>query len=205
MVSFSTPIPASDAGADYSLPSTASFTLPEFNPALGTLTGVELSFALTYQGEVDVLNFSQFFGPPTAEPFTDASLTIPIDMSTPSGLLAPLVMAAYSGVSGIAAPVYPNTTNFLGPPTAMTPTFTPGMGDFPLYTGVTTNLYTLSYGTGMYMGSGTDVAFGGDGNSYGTATVTFTYTPEPSSLVLLGLGAMALAGKARRRMRARAA
>ena len=123
---------------------------------------MEVSFALSYQGELDVLNFSSFFGPAMAEPFTMGSSKIPINMTTPSGLIAPLAMANYTGVSGIAAAT--GTTPFLGPVTPMTPTFTPGMADFPLYTGLTTDSYTLSYGTGMYSGSGTDVAFGGDGN-----------------------------------------
>ncbi len=199
MVIDSTPIPASDAGGQFSLPTTASFTLPEFNPALGTLTGVELSFSLMYQGEVTVLNFSEYFGPGTTEAFTNGSSTVPIDMSTPSGLLSPLVMAAYSGVSG-SVPVA-TTNDYFGPSTAMTPTFNPVSGDFPLYTGVGDNSYTLSYGTGTYAGTGTYVGFGGDGNSSGTATVTYTYTPvpEPASVVLLGLGAAGLWWAARRR------
>ena len=57
-ISYSTAIPASDGAGHNSLPTTASFTLPEFNPALGTLTAISIKFALSYQGEVDIFNIS---------------------------------------------------------------------------------------------------------------------------------------------------
>jgi PEP-CTERM motif len=201
-ISFSNPIPASDAAGHSSLPTSASFSLSEFNPALGTLTGVQISFGLTYAGELDVINFTN-----ASNPFTSGMSQVPINVLTPSGLDSPLVTTAYAVASGIANPPQFATTFFMGPPTATSPSFTPGAGDFALYTGLGNNSYTLSYGTGSYSGTGVGVGFGGDASSSGTATVTYTYTPtpEPSTLVLLALGTLALAATSRRsRFRTRA-
>ena len=203
ITSSSVTIAATDAGGDYSLPETTSFSLPEFNTALGTLTGVEVDVNLTYQGEVDVYGYNYLTDMPS--PFTNAMSSVPIALSAPSGDV-PLVSAAYSVASGSAP--YLTEASFLGGISNTTIPFIESPANFGLYEGVGSNLYGILYTPpGSYSGTGSYVAFGGDGNSYGSATVTYTYVPapEPASIVMLGLGAIALAGIARRRMRARAA
>ena len=204
-ISYSNPIPASDASGHSSLPATASFTLSEFDPSLGTLTGVEVDFALTYKGEVDVLNFTS-----SSNPFTNASSQLPIAMTTPSSVSPfdlPLVTASYSVASGNANPPMFSQTFFPDPgsPSSNTIVFNPV--SFAPYEGIGNNSYQLGYGTGNYGGTGVGVAFGGDANSSGTATVIYTYSPvpEPATFVLLVVGAAGLAATARRRIGKRTA
>lgn len=203
ITSSSAPIAATDAGGDYSLPETTSFSLPEFNPALGTLTGVEVDVTLTYQGEVGVINFSEYSDPPTGvtEPFTNAMSSVAIAMSAPSGNV-PLVSAAYSVASGSVGGG--DSASYLGGDTTTTVPFAESPANFGLYEGFGSNTYGILYTPpGSYSGMGTYVGFSGDANSYGSATVTYTYTPtpEPSSVVLTALGAVGLLGLGWRRAR----
>jgi hypothetical protein len=192
--SFTTSIPDSDG---ITAPTTASFSLPQFNTALGMLTNVEVDFSLNYQAEVEVFNLSG-----SAQVFS-ASSSVPILMDTPSVPNLLLVSAAYSLTDGVGLdpaeyPYFGPTENGLFP-------FDPLSADFPSYEGNGSNSYTLSYGAGTYTGTadpgGGGVTFGGDANSNGSATVTYTYTPvpEPSTLALLVVGSIGLAAVARRR------
>jgi PEP-CTERM motif len=199
--SFSNPIPASDDGGQYSLPTSASFTLPEFNPALGTLESVAIQFALQYQGEVDIYNISG-----STQTFTNASSSVPISITAPSEVLPPL-SASYFVSSGSLPSVF---NSFPGPVLNTTIPLNPASADFGLYEGVGNNSYSLGYLAGTYSGtpgnSNGTIFFGGDANSVGTASVIYTYAPvpEPSSLVLMVLGAIGLGTMARRRIIARA-
>ena len=203
-ISFSNPIPASDGAGHGSLPTTASFSLPEFNPALGTLQAVHVEFALQYQGEVDIVNIS---GSPQS--FTNATSSVPINITAPSPGV-PSLTASMSVSSGSLVSS-PPLNEFPGSVLNTTIPFDVLPADLGSYEGAGNNSYMLAYGAGNYMGStgapGGTVFFGGDANSLGTASVLYTFapTPEPSTLALLGLGAMAFGAIARRRMRARAA
>ncbi len=198
ITSTSVAVGATDAGGHGSLPLTTSFSLPEFNTALGTLTGVEVDLHLTYQGEVDVFNFTG-----ALNSFTNGTSSVPIDLTTPSVANSLLATASYSVASGNANPPMFTATFFPGPTTVGTLAYNPLPADFASYEGLGNNSYTLSYGAGSYFVTGIGVGAGGDANSSGSASVTYTYTPtpEPSSLVLLGLGVLALVGIAVRRMR----
>lgn len=184
--SFTTSIPASD-GAN--APTTASFSLPQFNTALGTLTGVEVDFTLNYQAVVDIVNFTG-----QAQSFT-ASSSVPIDMDTPSDPSLQLVLAAYSLSNSVGSAFA--ETPFAGPVQNGTFPFTPAPANFGPYEGNGNNSYTLSYGNGTYSATftpgGTGAFVGGDANSSGSAEVTYTYTavPEPStwSLIAVAVGA----------------
>ena len=192
---FSTAIPATDAAGGPShgnLPTTASFALPQFNTALGTLTGVSIEFDVQNQGELDIFNFSG--GPQT---FTNAFATgIPINIiaPTPGG---PTLPVSYSLASGNLVSS-PPLNQFPGPINNSSLFLNPLPADFGAYEGAGTASFSISYGNGTFGGSssapGGTVFFGGDANSSGTATVTYTYNPvpEPSSLLLLGLGLLGL-------------
>jgi hypothetical protein len=203
-VSYSNSIPASDAAGHGGLPTSAAFTLPEFNPALGTLQSVQVSFAVQYQGEVDIFNFSG--SPQTA--FT-ASSSVPITITAPSPGVPGLT--ASNSLMNASLTSSPPLNQFLGAVSNTTIPFAPLPANFASYEGIGNSNYTLAYSPGTYSGStsapGGTVFFGGDANSVGTASVVYTYNavPEPSTLTLLGLGTVALAALARRKMRTRAA
>jgi hypothetical protein len=136
LISYSTPIPASDAGGHGSLPTSASFTLPEFNPALGTLQSIDVTFALTYQGEVDIFNFS---GVPQ---LATASSSVPIDITAPSPGVPSLT--ASNSVTGVIVGTSPPLNEFPGAILNTTIPFDPVPADFASYEGIGNNNYQLA-------------------------------------------------------------
>jgi hypothetical protein len=199
MVTYSTPIAATDAAGHGGLPTSAAFTLPEFNPAFGTLESISIKFALTYQGEVDIVNISG--SPQTA---TAASSSVPIVITAPSPGV-PTLSASYS-VTNVPLTASPPLNEFPGGVSNTTIPFNPTPAQFALYEGVGNSSYQLTYSPGTYSGSttapGGTVFFGGDANSSGDASVVYTYqTPEPASAMLLATGFVAIGGLRLRRGR----
>jgi hypothetical protein len=196
-INYSTAIPASDGAGHNSLPTTASFALPQFNPALGTLTGIAIKFALSYQGEVDIFNFSG--SPQTAT----ASSSAPIDITAPSSGV-PSLTASYSVTSATLTST-PQLNEFLGPVSDTTLTFNPTAPNFSAYEGSGNSNYQLSYGVGSYRGTSTAPGgtffVGGDANAKGNASVIYSFVPvpEPATMGLFSTGLLTLCGFGLRR------
>jgi PEP-CTERM motif len=165
-------------------PFTYDFTLPAFDTALGTLTGVDLDITSTTTASVQVYNFAG-----ASQTFSNATASIPLTVTGPAGLF---VTATYSAgpFSGTAAPgltTVPGTTG-----TASNSTSVPST-DFSHYEG--SSPIALSYSAdapfGDYGGRGVPgVFFGGSAETGGTFTVVYSYTavPEPATFAMMGLG-----------------
>jgi PEP-CTERM motif len=196
-IDYSATIAATDAAGSGSLPTSTSFSLPQFDPSLGTLTAVDLSFSLNYQGEVDVLNFTG-----ALQSIASASSSIPIQLATPTPGIIDLVSATNT-IGAETVGFSPPLNQFFGAALSATVPLSPS--DLADYEGTGNGSFLLSYGIGSYSGTTgapVGVFFGGDANSSGTATVTYTFnsvpTPEPSTLALLALGLIGLLALGRR-------
>ncbi len=174
---------------EQTVPFTESFTLPGFDPALGTLTEVEITTFASVTATVEVLNTSD-----DDLEVADATATIPIDVTGPSDLsLQQDLTAGPFGGTALA-----DSTTELGIATVTgteSETFTDVM-DLTEFTTDTLLTFAFSADAGEFAGTGPpgSVFFGGSASALGTITVVYTFIPipEPSSLVLVGLGGVAL-------------
>lgn len=171
-------------------PNSANVTLDLFNPALGTLTAVELAIDGTVQANVTAENDSVISGN------MSVNLTGILD-AIASGL------SASANIIQGAGPVFVAATDG-------SPGSGPDFNDFGLVSGSDTD-DDLTLSVAPFIGPGTfNATVNGSGGfavsgvtdstlqvsdfeGFGTVTVTYTYNPvpEPSTLVL---GAMALVG-----------
>jgi hypothetical protein len=180
-------------------PFSESFTLAQFDPSLGTLTGVELSVGANSLANVEVYNPGS-----TTGNFTNAYATLVVTTTTagsymvtetltaiqPSGSVAP---GSFSGYSGLTA----TDSGSIDIPASA----------WSLYEGTGTVSPTfVSQSNGQFGGTTADhLFFGGSAEAGGTATITYTYDPtptavsEPRSLALLGTGLLALGIVVKRR------
>jgi len=151
------------------------FTLPNFNPAQGFLTGVTITFSYSTTSSVAVVNTNA-----APQSFTNATAAIPLTLGAPAGLSATM-----NSVAGPLSGTVPggSVVTFPAPPTSGTLTVNVPNGNFssfetPPSTG--TGAYTFSAGSGTYSGSAIPgVGFSGSASAGGTATVTYTFTPPP--------------------------
>jgi hypothetical protein len=178
-----------------------STTIPEFNPSLGTLTGVSFS------GQVGTLSDSAegyLLGASSSEPADVVLSSQAVLSSSASGLgyldssnLNAMAFAVVSASAQSPTLVTATATNldfsFSGSPSLTT---VEGTGDLPL------TLAAVPEGA-----SSAPYQFQTEGNPTGymstdSVTVNYTYTPaqvpEPASLGILGVGAAALLGRRRR-------
>jgi len=182
-------------------------TLPMFNIALGTLTGVQVTLDFTVTPYAEVYNFSSStpltFTPSDSITFSFSPADIwTVTCGTDSWTLsAPTVTTGPIYGSGQVIPEY--TFLQLVGSTSAPADLTAASGlDLAAYTGAG-NLVFGTTGSGYV--SITDGALygGGGGDLAGTASVTYDYAPvpEPSSLCLLigGLGLLVWTNHARRR------
>jgi hypothetical protein len=184
-------------------PDSLGVSVPQFDPSLGTLTGISLQASnLSVYLTTQVFDFGAAGGYTGAYSQTTVTLTDPYNNTlTSSGFVN---AGGLNGNPGFAGPIGSGQTlNLSGAatPTGLSSLLNPSVpsGDFAAFTGTGTE--TVDYGTAYSAagissgGSGPSMFFGSAGPTYsGTETVTYTYTsvPEPSCLGLLGVGAMAL-------------
>jgi hypothetical protein len=185
------------------LGSSVTTTLPEFNSALGTLTGVQVTLDFTVTPFAEILNFSGITQTFTSNDWASAgfSPTVPapntwtISFGSDSwSLTPPTVTTGQIFGTGQSVANFSSLT-FVGS-TSVPADLTGASGlDFAVYTGAG-NLVFGTGGTGNYAGSGTGFGFGGGADLTGTASVTYDFVPvpEPTSAgcLLLGLGVFTL-------------
>jgi hypothetical protein len=184
------------------------FTLPDFDPTLGTLEGVDISLTIDSTAKIQVYNTAA-----TPVGFADASLSLPGSVTGPGGIkLASTITASLD--SGIAQPGL-NTFGSLSLINTLSQHVDAGSLD--LWQGLSGGLVDFQYSKGNPTYKGTDLGnslfFGGAETGSGTFKVVYTYlnpstaaVPEPSarflSMIVAGLMGLMWFGRVRGRLRA---
>jgi len=174
--------------AAFSGRSSFSPSLTQFDPSLGTLTGIEIDLTMQLTPIVSVFNAS---GGPLA--FTDSFTNSIVSWSA----FTQTASDNYSYDLSTGGIANPGLNEFDGPSVAeSSSTIVPG-GSFASFEGVGSTSVTYNVSGGINDGGspGTPLFHGGDRQFDGTATVTYTFTssaPEPASLTLAGIGMVAL-------------
>jgi len=174
-------------------PFTDTFTLPAFDPALGTLTGVEVTAAWSGVANVSIINTTG-----VTQTFTNATVSNPVSVSiTLSGLTwtgtDTLTAAVASGnLTSFANnfPGLPLTSSTLGNPIPPL-----SLADFE--GAALTIPFVVTGDNGSYSGTSVSgVYFGGSATVGGDVDIEYTYSntvPEPATWAMMGLGFAGLA------------
>lgn len=174
------------------IPFSTVLAVQQFNPSLGTLTGVQLSVDATVTGSVAVTNISS-----GALTFTNAFISVPLTSTGPDGTIASTVTMAIDAAGTAAAnttTTFPVTASSQGFANATTFSAYEGTGTFNATLAAT----SLSFGGTPGPGGQNNLFFGGAATAGGFVDVTYTYTPgtpvvpEPASMALLGIGMVSL-------------
>ena len=179
--------------AQTATPFTDTFTLPAFDPALGTLTGVEVSRDWSGAAGVSIYNATG-----VTQTFTNATASNPVSVSiTLSGL-------TWTGTDTLTAAVAsgtlaPGVNNFPGLPFTSSTLGNPipplSLADFE--GAALTIPFVVTGGTGSYSGTSVPgVYFGGSATVGGAVDIEYTYSktvPEPATWAMMGLGFAGLA------------
>jgi len=183
----------------YTAGTSGSFNFPKFNPALGTLTGVDLAVTgNSYGGSNIATNTSEFAGEGTVNVGTDIHVSGPgslVVLSTPIETATGTALAGGGQISVFG-------TNSTDTEYADLPNI--HHSDLSGYIGAGNVTYSFTSDTD----TSTALLFSPNSTSSSPTTfefipvVTYTYTPapvpEPASLGLLGVGALGLLAKRRR-------
>jgi hypothetical protein len=181
---------------------TDTFTLPAFDTALGTLTGIQIKLTTNSFASVKVVNSGD-----SARNYSNAIATVPLQTMGPGGTTVTVNTSA-GPFAGTAAANHVTTIAGLTN-TNSNSVFVP-FADFALYknppSGLLLSFHTLGL-SGTYSGidveSSGDLSFGGSAKLGGTTTLIYTYdavtTPEPTMFGALAIGMAGLGFVARRR------
>lgn len=175
---------------------TENFTLPKFDPSLGSLNSLQIISDFTIAPVASVFNATN-----TSQPFTQATVSIPFTVNTPSGAITTSVIS--NPVDGIAA-AGPFVISYF-PSSSVTQTLTTSINptNFGLYQGSGGQSASFSFVTseGTYGGiAGTGVSFSGDAVASGNVSIHYSYDPVPEPMTILGtVAAIAFMGRLNRR------
>ncbi len=170
---------------------TATFSLTAFDPALGTLTGVEL----TVSGSATDVYYSVQNTTGSSQAYTNATNTIELQVSLAANYVADTVSSGgYTTPAGSGEVAANTTINGPSQPggALAAGSFDVLAADFHYFEGAGAEVQFTSTAVGLYGGSAAGgVNFGGNGDASGTFTVTYNYTsgvPELSTWAMMGLG-----------------
>jgi len=204
---FSVTVPPSGT---LTVPFTQPFSLPLFDPALGTLTGVNIQFAYAISPVLRVRNTDTTVGDAN-ETFTNGAVSATIGLTGPDATTTSVI----AGVTGLSGSVPVNTTiNFPGSTVNGSTNTNVAPANFGTYTGPVGSFGTFNAfagsisagGTGGGFNGGSDLFYNGLADVSGTGTVTYTYTaptgtPEPGTWAMMVAGASTGLVALRRRRR----
>ena len=177
---------------------TENFALPKFDPSLGSLNSLQIVSDFTIAPVANVLNATNI-----PQSFTQATVSIPFTVNTPSGAIATSVIS--NPVDGIAAAGPFVISSF--PSSSVTQTLTTSINptNFGLYQGSGGQSASFSFVTsnGTYGGiAGAGVLFSGDAVASGNVSIHYSYDPVPEPMTILGtVAAIAFMGRLNRRFR----
>lgn len=165
--------------------------LSQFNPALGTLTGVTIDASVSLSNDLQVINLT---GAPVS--FTNGDSKGPFSLTGPGGIVIGSATPDTGSIKGTAAAGSYVFSTFAGPTNGYDWKATIGSGSLGLYEGSGPVTFTLTYGpltSGATFPLGT-LAVTGDQSGSGTITLTYDYNPVPipGTLWLVGSGLAAL-------------
>jgi hypothetical protein len=199
---------ASGAGT----PAVNDLTFKQFDPTLGTLDSVVLTYSGSMTTTITVTNISGFLGSPATSSGTVATQSVVSIQDSGGDLMNPLSqLAILSPPQSYALAGTPNgnTQVFTEPETSLSDSFTylapavladfTGSGTIQLAASTSTGIVYNNTGGATFPSQISSAALGG--------TIIYTYTPtvpEPSALALVGVGFAGLMGfvwRSRRRRR----